>query len=235
MALLPAHQRLLEDDTDEDLTDEQVRELLEDAARRMREKQPAAQPTSSDVPFKLPKLKPGHIADTYTKTQGNITRLDSSKLVNKRDQVLANGVKKIEDPVAIKRQKKEEKKATAGSDWYNLPRTELTPELRRDLQLLKMRNVLDPKRHYKKSDSKSDVPAFSHVGTVVEGPTEFYNSRINNKDRKRTLVEEVLAQEESSGKFKRKYDDILKSKSSGKKAFYKALKAKRIKGKVIKP
>lgn len=128
-----------------------------------------------------------------------------------------------------------EKKATAGADWYNLPRTDLTPELRRDLQLLKMRNVLDPKRHYKKSDSKSDVPAFSQVGTVIEGPTEYFNSRVNKKDRKRTIVEEVLAQEEASGKFKKKYDDILKSKSSGKKAFYKALKEKRRKGKVVKP
>jgi hypothetical protein len=107
MALLPAHQRLLEDDTDEEeLTDEQVRELLEDASRRLREKQAAGPPKStSDAPFKLPKLRPGHIADTYTTTKGNITRLDSSKLVNKRDQILANGVKKIEDPVAIKRQK----------------------------------------------------------------------------------------------------------------------------------
>lgn len=128
-----------------------------------------------------------------------------------------------------------DKKATAGADWFNLPRTDLTPELRRDLQLLKMRNVLDPKRHYKKSDSKSDVPPFSQVGTIIEGPTEFYNSRLTKKDRKQTLLEEVLAQEESSGKFKKKYDDILKSKSSGKKAFYKALKAKRSKGRVIKP
>lgn len=128
-----------------------------------------------------------------------------------------------------------DKKATAGSDWFNLPRTELTPELRRDLQLLKMRNVLDPKRHYKKSDSKSDVPAYSQVGTIIEGPTEYYNSRIANKDRKRTFVEEVLAQEDSSGKFKKKYDDILKSKSSGKKAFYKALQEKRHKGRVVKP
>jgi hypothetical protein len=109
MALLPAHQRLLEDDTDdEELTDEQVRELLQDASRRMRESRAAGRPTStSDVPFKLPKLNPGHVADTYTKTKGNITRLDSSKLVNKRDQVLANGVKKIEDPIAIKRQRQE--------------------------------------------------------------------------------------------------------------------------------
>ena len=40
----------------------------------------------------------------------------------------------------------QDKKATSGSEWYNLPRTSLTPELKRDLQLLKMRSVLDPKR-----------------------------------------------------------------------------------------
>lgn len=113
-----------------------------------------------------------------------------------------------------------------------MPKTDLTPELRRDLQILKMRNVLDPKRHFKKMDSK-DVPAFSQVGTVIEGPTEYYNARINNKDRKRTFVEEVLAQEAQTGRFKNKSLEIQQKKASGKKAFYQALKAKR-KGRVEK-
>lgn len=126
----------------------------------------------------------------------------------------------------------QEKKATAGSDWFNLPKLEMTTELRRDLQLLKMRNVLDPHRHYKKSDAK-DAPAYAQVGTIIEGATEYFTGRINNKDRKRTFVEEVLAQEEQSGRFKKKYNDIQKAKTSGKKAFYKALKAKR-KGRVEK-
>jgi hypothetical protein len=126
-----------------------------------------------------------------------------------------------------------EKKATSGPDWFNLPRTELTPELRRDLQLLKMRSVLDPKRHYKKMNSKSDVPAFSQVGTVIEGATEYYNGRINNKDRKKSFVDEVLSQEAETGRFKNKYNEIQKGKTSGKKAFYNALKAKR-KGRVEK-
>lgn len=116
-----------------------------------------------------------------------------------------------------------------------MPKTDLTPELRRDLQLLKMRNVLDPKRHYKKDNSKNDVPAFSQVGTVIEGATEFYSSRLNNKERKQTLLEEVIKQEKDSGRFQRKYEDINKSKASGKKGHYKALMAKRNKGKVVKP
>lgn len=37
------------------------------------------------------------------------------------------------------------------------------------------------------------------VGTVVEGPGEFYSARIPRKQRKRTIVEELLADE----KFKR--------------------------------
>lgn len=116
-----------------------------------------------------------------------------------------------------------------------MPKTELTPELRRDLQLLKMRNVLDPKRHYKKDNSRNDLPAFSQVGTVIEGATEFYSSRLNKKERKQTILEEVIAQEQDSGRFKRKYEDISKAKTSGKKNFYKALKAKRNKDKVVKP
>ena len=119
-----------------------------------------------------------------------------------------------------------EKKATAGSDWFNLPRTELTPELRRDLQLLKMRSVLDPKRHYKK-DNKPDFPAFSQVGTIIEGPTEFLKGRLTNKERKKTFMEETIAQEQQSGRFKRKVTEIQKAKTSGKKGFYKALKVKR--------
>ncbi|CAO2649372.1 Nn.00g067570.m01.CDS01 [Neocucurbitaria sp. VM-36] len=236
MELLPAHQPLLDDSTDEELSNEQVRELLNQAAQRMRAKAASQPVTTADAPFKLPKLKPGHIADTYERTKGNITRLDHSKLIDRKQQALADGIKKLEDPIQVKKQKKqEETRATAGAQWFNMPKTELTPELRRDLQLLKMRNVLDPKRHYKKDNAKNDTPAFSQVGTIIEGATEFYSSRLNRKDRKQTILEEVIAQEQNSGRFKRKYDDISKTKASGKKAFYKALQAKRSKNKVIKP
>lgn len=121
----------------------------------------------------------------------------------------------------------QKKKATAGERWYNLPKTDLTPELKRDLQILKMRNVLDPHRHYKKEGGKMKAPEYSQVGTIIEGPTEYHSARLSNRDRKRTLVEEVLAGEQQSGRFKKKYGDVQAKKTSGKKAFYNALKAKR--------
>ena len=120
-----------------------------------------------------------------------------------------------------------EKKATAGSSWFNLPRTNVTPELKRDLQLLRMRSVLDPKRHYKKDNSKAQIPEFSQVGTLIEGPTEYYSARLQNRERKRTLVEDVLSGERETGRFKHQYNEIQEKKSSGKKGHYKAQMAKR--------
>lgn len=77
------------------------------------------------------------------------------------------------------------------------------------------------------------MPEFAQVGTIIEGPTEYHNGRLQNKDRKKTFVEEVLAGEAQTGRFKKKYNEIQSSKTSGKKAYYKALKAKR-KGRVEK-
>lgn len=103
----------------------------------------------------------------------------------------------------------------------------VTPELKRDLQLIRMRSILDPKRHYKKENGKVKAPEYSQVGTIIEGPTEFFSARIAKKDRKKTFVEEALATEKENGRFKRKYQEIQTTKTSGKKAHYKALQAKR--------
>lgn len=38
---------------------------------------------------------------------------------------------------------------TKGPGWFNMKAPELTEEAKRDLEVLQMRSVLDPKRHYK--------------------------------------------------------------------------------------
>ena len=115
----------------------------------------------------------------------------------------------------------------AGPNWFELPKTKVTKDLRRDLQLLKMRDFLDPKRHYKKEHTRSQIPEFSMVGTIVEGPADFYSSRTLRRDRKRTLLDEVLEEEKSSHKFRATYHNIQTSKTSGKKGFYKDLQNQR--------
>ena len=52
------------------------------------------------------------------------------------------------------KQRRKEKEQTAGPGWYNLPKTEMTEETKRDMQVLKMRHLLNPKRFYKRGINK---------------------------------------------------------------------------------
>jgi len=113
----------------------------------------------------------------------------------------------------LKKIKKEEREKTKGSGWFNMPAPELTEESRRDLELLQMRGALDPKRFYKKSDAKN-LPKYFQIGTVVDSPYDFYSDRIPTKARKRTMVDELLADAEFKKYNKRKYVEIIEAKNS---------------------
>ncbi|KAI9143322.1 Fcf2 pre-rRNA processing, partial [Paraphysoderma sedebokerense] len=99
-------------------------------------------------------------------------------------------------------------KETAGSKWFNLPATELTPEIERDLMLLKARNVLDPKRHYKKG-TINEIPKYFQIGTIIAAPHEFYSSRIPKKDRKQHLIDELMADMESKKYYRKKFGEVM--------------------------
>jgi hypothetical protein len=64
----------------------------------------------------------------------------------------------------------------------------------------------------------------------MEGPTEFFSARLTKKDQRQTFVEQVLTGETVTPRFKLKYNDIYRAKTSSKKAHYKKLKAKRTHG-----
>lgn len=65
--------------------------------------------------------------------------------------------------------KKQLKPDTAGAAWGHMTAKELTPELKRDLQIIRMRGVLDPKRFYRSSDMKKELPKYFQVGTLIGG------------------------------------------------------------------
>lgn len=107
-----------------------------------------------------------------------------------------------------------------------MPKTEMTPQIKRDLQLLKLRHVLDPKRHYRRPDEKAEMKYFQ-PGTIIEGPTEFYSARLSKKERKQTLADEIMADNKAKEYFKKKYEEIQKVKTSGGKKHYKKVLKKR--------
>ena len=83
---------------------------------------------------------------------------------------------RIHDPVIPPKKKTTE---TSDERWFNMKQPEMTPEIKRDLQIIKQRSALDPKRHYKKD--KWEIPKFFQMGTIIEGNTEFYSSRLKRK------------------------------------------------------
>jgi tryptophanyl-tRNA synthetase len=90
-----------------------------------------------------------------------------------------------------------------------------------------MRDVAAMGKQFFKKDSRKDlIPEYSQVGTIIAGATDGMSGRLTRKERKRTIVEEILAGDNVS-KLKSKYLDIQEQKKSGRKGFYKKLVAGR--------
>lgn len=118
-----------------------------------------------------------------------------------------------ESKQAAKLKRKEERDKTTGAGWFNMRAPEMTEELKGDLKALKMRGAMDPKRFYKKND-RDGFPKYFQVATVVDSPVDFYHSRVPKKDRKRTMVEELLADAEFRHNNKKKYQQIMTEKAA---------------------
>ncbi|XP_014468604.1 PREDICTED: deoxynucleotidyltransferase terminal-interacting protein 2 [Dinoponera quadriceps] len=126
------------------------------------------------------------------------------------------------------RKRIEQRKAGAGGGWFNMRAPRMTPEIKHDLEVLQMRSALDPKQFYKKNDRKG-LPKHFHIGKIMDSATDYYSSRLTKKERKRTIVDELMANVEFTKYNKRKYREIIEEK---KKTHYKAHRqAKKLKGK----
>ncbi|CAO3666551.1 unnamed protein product [Rhizopus stolonifer] len=153
-------------------------------------------------------------------------QLAEDQATTKKDAALVLQANNTLAQKPTRREKQEERAKTTGSDWFDMPRPEITPEIKRDLQVLKMRHVLDRKRHYKKMGKQED-PKYFQVGRIIQGPTEFFSARMTKKERKETIVDELLASEEQKQYYKRKHEQVSVSAKSGGRRDFKKLKAQR--------
>ncbi|CAL5393606.1 unnamed protein product [Camellia sinensis] len=81
---------------------------------------------------------------------------------------------------------------------------------------LNLRSVIDPRRHYKKGDSKSrTVPMYFQVGTVIESASDFFTGRLTKKERKATLADELLSDHTLGEYRKRKVREIEEQNRPG--------------------
>ncbi|KAK1312412.1 hypothetical protein QJS10_CPA07g01154 [Acorus calamus] len=126
----------------------------------------------------------------------------------KRDSELVDGLfVPPRDPKKLNKLLKNKVKDTSGGSWFDMPAPQVTPEAKKDLQILKLRSVIDPKRHYKKEGSKA-LPKYYQVGTIVEPVSEFFSGRLTKKERKSTLADELLSDGTFNAYRKRKVREI---------------------------
>ncbi|EMR08713.1 hypothetical protein PNEG_02891 [Pneumocystis murina B123] len=182
---------------------------------------------SKDIQNSIAALSDHHnIEPKYISTVGNVSSLNST-VFEKSYKVIYDDVNHIIEhkPLLSKKEKRKKQEETAGKDWFYMPKPELTQSLKTELQILKMRNVLDPKRHYRKDNSKKP-PKYFQIGTTID---DVLNTPMEDffKKKTNTILDEILEDQDKRQYFKRKYQDIQKIKTSGKKAYYKKLKEKR--------
>uniref|UniRef100_A0A5S6QUP5 Fcf2 domain-containing protein n=1 Tax=Trichuris muris TaxID=70415 RepID=A0A5S6QUP5_TRIMR len=112
--------------------------------------------------------------------------------------------------------RKLEREKTMGTKWFNMPATEMSEERKRDLKVLQLREVVDPTVHYRRNYRKT-FPKYFEIGRVVDNPIDFYSSRIPKKQRKSTIIEELLADAEAGRRMKEKYSEMAAQRNSRRK------------------
>lgn len=93
----------------------------------------------------------------------------------------------------------------------------MTPELKREIQALRLRNALDPKRFYKggAKDSKT-LPEFFQLGHVIESTGgRSVSTQKAAVQRKRTFVEELVEDEQARAYTKKKSREVMERGMSG--------------------
>ncbi|KAI6147508.1 Fcf2 pre-rRNA processing-domain-containing protein, partial [Pisolithus tinctorius] len=121
-------------------------------------------------------------------------------------------------PVGLtKRQMKAAKQKTAGPDWFGLPAPAEAdlPRLYREVEALRLRNQLDPKRFYRKDEGEGKgikgLPKHFAIGTIVTTTTPFGTASSDNlrrAERKRTLVDELVDDAEARRYAKKKFGEL---------------------------
>nr|GAT60323.1 predicted protein [Mycena chlorophos] len=116
-----------------------------------------------------------------------------------------------------KKERRTLRQQTAGSDWFDLPAPAEAdlPRLYREVEALRLRNQLDPKRFYRKEEGEGKgikgLPKYFAIGTILPSSAPFGTTSADNltrAKRKNTLVDELVDDAEAKRYAKRKFEDL---------------------------
>jgi ribosomal protein S18 len=91
-----------EEEKEEELSDEQMQQILAQAAQRRKDEHKDQTKSSTTASLHFPKLNTGNMTQPYVSNQGEVARVDATRLLAANDRKLANRIRKVDDPVAVK-------------------------------------------------------------------------------------------------------------------------------------
>ncbi|KAA0146572.1 hypothetical protein FNF27_07662 [Cafeteria roenbergensis] len=101
-----------------------------------------------------------------------------------------------QDAKPSKAQRQAANMARKAEGWYGISAGRVDQATKRDIEALRSRQWLDPKRFYKTKGEDKDVASrmqYFHRGTVVAGSMDRKSSTIARKQRPKSLVESLLS------------------------------------------
>ncbi|KAJ7254377.1 Fcf2 pre-rRNA processing-domain-containing protein [Mycena haematopus] len=229
----------MEPNSEPEITPEYLQSLLnqarENARAAKRLQQPSEDPAEEDIlilqaePPKLPRLDPGVLPRPYfilgkhksdpsllRDPQVELAEKASSSYVVPAPPIPPAELTKFGKPLT-KRERKALRNKTAGPDWFDLPAPSEAdlPRMYREVEALRLRNQLDPKRFYRKDEGEGKgikgLPKHFAIGTIITTTTPFGTPSADNltrSERKRTLVDELVDDAEAKRYAKRKFEDL---------------------------
>eukprot|EP00939_MAST-03C_sp_MAST-3C-sp1_P002997 g2997.t1 len=104
-------------------------------------------------------------------------------------------------------------------NWWKIEEQEMTDSLKRDVEVLKMRQYLHTKRFYKvetKDRDKTFRRKKFHVGTIIAGAFEPKSARMKKHQKARSFVGEMLADRTFKSTMKRRFAAVqTKAEAAG--------------------
>ncbi|KAH7827181.1 putative Fcf2 pre-rRNA processing [Monocercomonoides exilis] len=85
---------------------------------------------------------------------------------------------------------KQEPKAIMTKKWASMESSKTDESVEKDLRFLELRKYASKKQFYKSTGMKEKPKTFQ-IGTVMEGPGEYFSGRLTKKQRQKTLLDEI--------------------------------------------
>eukprot|EP00189_Rhodosorus_marinus_P011772 CAMPEP_0184749090 /NCGR_PEP_ID=MMETSP0315-20130426/25482_1 /TAXON_ID=101924 /ORGANISM="Rhodosorus marinus, Strain UTEX LB 2760" /LENGTH=108 /DNA_ID=CAMNT_0027225567 /DNA_START=35 /DNA_END=361 /DNA_ORIENTATION=- len=103
----------------------------------------------------------------------------------------------------------------------------MTPELAKDLRVLRMRAHLEPDRHYKSTGWGSSNPEFFQVGNVLDTQHDYLTGRISRRKRKEHLKDELLSGDYIRERAQKRFAEAQRKSASGRNGNKKVFRPKK--------